>query len=89
MPTRSSNIFGNRSATPTFLQFTDQSVVFFGARVFAECRGKHDPTISSFSRSYGFGISWTIVDAAPVRQFTAEERAQWEKERLGREKKAG
>jgi hypothetical protein len=33
---------------PTFLQFTDQSVVCFGARLFARQQSKHDPTISSF-----------------------------------------
>ena len=47
---------------PTFLQFTDQSVVCFGARLFARQQSKHDPTISSFSRLYGFGISRTNVD---------------------------
>ena len=28
--------------------------------LFAGCRAKHDPTISSFSRLYGFGSSWTM-----------------------------
>jgi hypothetical protein len=36
-------------------------------RVFAGCRAKHDPTISSFSRSSGFGSSWTMsIAAIPV-----------------------
>ena len=55
LKTSSATVSATRSSSPT-------NVVLLGRSAVRQAQSKHDPTISSFGRLHGYGISRTNVD---------------------------